>query len=331
MNKFPAPKTSLIWFLTVGCSAILLTIVILIQLRGSYIRRPFEVDELITLRYYSAAGINPDGWQKPLERIEDIRRIGRIGIKEFLIGAYCSLGRWNDANNHILNSFLMNLTFLFLPCNEQSSRIPAMIGLGLFAVATFFLIFHIFRCKWLAPLGLMLAVTLPYSMHFGQTSRGYIWMLCLQTLLLITLYRSWRNPTSKRWAMASSSIAAVSIMNIISTLTFIVLPVYLSMAISTFVFRRTRPFSMATGKTHYVNMFCQVFFISALCSVFFIDRLPYLASLLGLYGASFYKAGVGFHGAGEFFSIGQQFLPIRVRTKLWISSELCAHRFYCFL
>jgi hypothetical protein len=317
MNKFPVPKISLVSFLTVGCSALLLATVVLIQLRGPYIRRSFEFDELITLRYYTAAGINPDGRQKTLERIEDIRSIGRIGIKEFCIGAYCSFGRWNDANNHILNSFLMNCTFLFLPCSEQSSRIPAMAGLVLFAAATFFLIFRIFRCKWLAPLGLMLAVTLPYSMRFSQTSRGYLWMLCLQTLLLIALYRSWRNPASKRWVIASSSIAVVSIMNIISTVTFIVLPVYLSMAITAFVFRRTGPFSMTAGKTQQVNIFCQVFFISALCSVFFMDRLPYLASLLGVSGASFYKAGDGFNGAGGFFSLGGQILQGLFPSVFW--------------
>jgi hypothetical protein len=294
----------------IAISVILLCVVVLVQLGGSYIRRPFEVDELITLRYYSAAGVDAEGKQKQLDRIEDIRHIGRVGIKEFAIGAYCSLGRWTEPNNHLLNSFLMNVVFLFCRCSEQSSRLPSIFGLVILALAVFFLFSRTLKWQWLAPLGMMIAITHPYSQHYGQTARGYIWMLALHLLFLIAMNCVLQKPTSKRWAITTSGLAVLMVMNIISTLTFVVFPVYLAAAVLPWVFKEQGYEARDDLKTRYTMLFCQLLFIGAVCFVFFIDRLPYIASSLHLYGTRF-------QGLGGFCSVGSSFFQGLFPSIFW--------------
>jgi len=183
-----------------------------------------DEDESMTLAYYTWMGTDGQGFPRPV----DLNHPPKPDLRELGIGVFCSLGRWPEPNNHILNSLLANFT-LALPGDKLVNlRLPALVGAAVFAAALAGLLLGRAGWRWAAPLGLLLAFGCPYVQYYSQQSRGYTWMLALQVLLLAGLGRLGRRPRSACWGVLCAGIAILSFMNMVNMAADWLLPVYLT-------------------------------------------------------------------------------------------------------
>jgi hypothetical protein len=109
------------------------------RLQSPDLRRPFEVDELLTIRYYTWAGVGPSGELRRLEHIFDFYSLPTPTAGQLAMGLHCSAGRWPEPNNHIVNSLLVDAALALGPRDERSARAPALLGGLVFAGALYYL------------------------------------------------------------------------------------------------------------------------------------------------------------------------------------------------
>ncbi len=253
--------------------------------------RPLNEDELITLRYYTWAGVRPDGEPRELRRREDVERLGRPGPRELALGAYCSFGRWAEPNNHVVNSALINLTLSLCHPYEAAVRIPALAGAVVFALLAAALCYWVFPARSAAPLVAACAFWHPYLLRYGQEARGYSWMLALQLLLLACFVRLLRSPGSLLWGFLTAGVAALSFMNVLTMSLYWVFPAYFAvLVIAGWGWLRG-----AGDRALRTNLFAQVAAVGGVGLVFLLDRLPFVVSSAQQYG-------LPFQGAGEYVS-----------------------------
>jgi hypothetical protein len=256
--------------------------------------RPLNEDELITLRYYTRAGVRPDGEPRDLRRREDIERLERPGLRELALGAYCSFGRWAEPNNHVVNSGLINLTLSLCHPYEAAVRIPALVGAILFALLAGALCYWVFPARSAVPLVAVCAFWHPYLLRYSQEARGYSWMLALQLLLLACFVRLLRSPASLLWGFLTAAAAVLSFMNVLTMSLYWVFPVYFVML----VIAARAWWSGMPDRSLRVNLIAQLVGVGVVGLVFLLDRLPFVASSTQQYGASFqgmsgFAAGLG--------------------------------------
>ncbi|HEX5271081.1 MAG TPA: hypothetical protein VFW33_11360, partial [Gemmataceae bacterium] len=249
--------------------------------------RPLNEDELITLRYYTWAGVRPDGEPRELRRREDVERLGRPGMRELALGAYCSFGRWAEPNNHVVNSGLINLTLTSCHPFEAAVRIPALVGAVLLALLAGAICYWVFPARSAVPLVAACAFWHPYVLRYSQEARGYSWMLALQLLLVACFVRLLRSPTSLLWGFLTATVAALSFMNVLTMSLYWVFPAYLVMlAVAVWGWLR------GTGECALrVNLAVQIAAVGAVGLVFLLDRLPFVVSSTQQYGLTFQGAG----------------------------------------
>jgi hypothetical protein len=251
--------------------------------------RPLNEDELITLRYYTWAGVRPDGEPRELRRREDIERLGRPGLRELVLGAYCSFGRWAEPNNHIVNSGLINLTLPLCHPYEAAVRIPALVGAVLFALLAGALCYWVFPARAAVPLVTACAFWHPYLLRYSQEARGYSWMLALQLLLLVCFVRLLRSPASLLWGFLAASVAVLSFMNVLTMSLYWVFPAYFVMLlIAALAWLRG-----TADRSLRINLAAQLVGVGVVGLVFLLDRLPFVVSSTQQYG-------LPYQGAGEF-------------------------------
>jgi hypothetical protein len=238
--------------------------------------RPLNEDELITLRYYTWAGVRPDGEPRELRRREDVERLGRPGLRDLALGAYCSFGRWAEPNNHVVNSGLINLTLPLCRPREAAVRLPALLGAVVFAALAGGLCYWVFPARAAVPLVAACALWHPYVLRYSQEARGYSWMLALQLLLLACFVRLLRSPASLAWGFLTAGVAVLSFMNILTVSLYWVFPAYLVMFV---IAARDRPLR--------INLMAQLAGVGAVGLVFLLDRLPFVFSSTQQYGVPF--------------------------------------------
>jgi hypothetical protein len=249
--------------------------------------RPLNEDELITLRYYTWAGVHADGEPRELRRREDIERLGRPGLRELALGAYCSFGRWAEPNNHIVNSGLINLTLPLCHPYEAAVRIPALVGAVLFALLAAALCYWVFPARVAVPLVAACAFWHPYLLRYSQEARGYSWMLALQLLLLACFVRLLRSPASLLWGFLTAAVAALSFMNVLTMSLYWVFPAYFVMLlIAAWAWLRG-----TADRSLRLNLIAQLAGVGVVGLVFLLDRLPFVVSSTQQYGLPFQGAG----------------------------------------
>jgi hypothetical protein len=248
--------------------------------------RPLNEDELITLRYYTWAGVQPDGEPRELRRREDIERLGRPGLRDLALGAYCSFGRWAEPNNHIVNSGLMNLTLSLCHPREAAVRLPALLGAVLFALFAGGLCYWIFPARAAVPLVAVCAFWHPYILRYSQEARGYGWMLALQLFLIACFVRLLRSPGSLLWGFLTATVAIFSFMNVLTMSLYWVFPAYLVMLVIAI---------RAPDRALRINLTAQLAAVGMVGFVFLLDRLPFVVSSTQQYGVTF--QGIGEYAA----------------------------------
>jgi hypothetical protein len=254
--------------------------------------RPLNEDELITLRYYTWAGVQSDGEPRELRRREAVERLERPGLRELAIGAYCSFGRWAEPNNHVVNSGLINLTLSSCHPYEAAVRVPALAGAVLFALLAGALCYWVFPARSAAPLVAACAFWHPYLLRYSQEARGYSWMLALQLLLLACFVRLLRSPSSLLWGVLTAGVAVLSFMNVLTTSLYWVFPAYFVMlVIAAWAWLRGAP-----DRSLRINLFAQLAAVGVVGLVFLLDRLPFVVSSTQQYGVPF--QGMGGYAAG---------------------------------
>ena len=246
-------------------------------------RPSLGTDELITLQNYTWLGTNSDGSLRRIESYNDIEDRGPISGQRLLIGVYCSLGRWSEPNNHVVNSFLVNLSLL-IPCDALTAiRIPALLSGIMFGLVSGLLAL---RCGLVstAPLVTLLCIFNSYTLHYSAECRGYTLMLALCVLLVHLLLIHTTSPFTR--FIRSTSIVVVacaSFENIVSLSVDWVIPLLIAATIfPSKCFGITKPKDRDPEWVwSHLSMLAVVI---AVGGTFLIDRLPYVYSSARQYG-----------------------------------------------
>lgn len=244
--------------------------------------RPFEWDELTTLRYFTWVGVEAEGEPRPLDRLEDIHAVGRPGARELAIGLYCSLGRWPEPGNHVVHSLVSNFTTGLLTPSEASLRWSALVGTAAFGWVLFWLFSVSLQWRVAAHGTLILALWCPFVWRYSATARGYTWLFALQILLLVLLLRLPRRLASIAATGMAVLVAVLCFVNHLTMAAYWVFPVYLAFWLLT-PDERGRSGEL-TGRERFLfrrNLVMQMLAVGAVAFMFVIDRLPYIFASAG--------------------------------------------------
>lgn len=269
--------------------AILLAILLaaVARFRHEDMVRPFEVDELITTRYYTWAGLQPSGEERPLPHITEYYALPRPGLAHFVMGIYCAVGRWPEPNNHIVGSLLINISQTLFGCHERSARLPALFGAVVFAWSLYFFFQYFLRWHIASFFAPVWAWYCPHVLFYSQDARGYSWMLALQIWWLICVYQVAARPGSIAWGAAAAGIAVASVLNLVHMLSAWVVPAYIALWLGRPGFLRSSAAEMTSWRR---NLNCQVLGIGSVVGLFYLSHLPAIYSSLTQYGLRFHNA-----------------------------------------
>jgi len=248
--------------------------------------RPIEHDELLTVRYYTWAGTHADGSANELRHREDFENPASPGIKQLLLGVYCSLGRWPEPNNHIVNSLVADVTMAIGGVNVRSLRASALAGAVLLAVGIHILSCQLWRAPWAGTLAVSLVLWHPYVLEYSRTGRGYTWTLCLQVWLLSALLAAISRPFNLLAAAACVGLAVASVANMLTMGMYFVLPLY---AVAWWQGFATVPSQLSATAVSRKVICAQWLAVCGACFFFVIDRLPFIVSSATQYGHRFEK------------------------------------------
>jgi hypothetical protein len=228
-----------------------------------------------------------------LRRREDVERLEAPGLRELVLGTYCSVGRWTEPNNHVLNSFLINLTLPACRPAEAAVRIPALVAGVVFAALATCLCWRVFPARTATFLVAVVAFWHPYLLQYSKEARGYSWMLALQLFMILGFIRLARSPASLTWGVLTAGAAALMVINVVSTSLDWVLPAYLVMfvAAGSLAAQRAPNPGARPGTTLRKCLAVQAVAIGAVGLVFLMDRLPYVYSSARQYGVPFRDFG----------------------------------------
>jgi hypothetical protein len=247
---------------------------------------PLNCDELVSLEYYTSAGLLPSGDPRPLRRIEDYRNLPAPSLKQFVMGVYRSLGAWIDTGNHIPNSFLMNIAVLGGAPSEARLRLPAFAAALAFAIAMYCFLQFVVRWHYSAPLAALWAFSLPYVIRYGSEARGYSISLLLQVLFLAFACQAARRPAAVRWGAAQAAVAILAFANLVNQAADWLLPAYAALWFFPPESTAT-PMDRAQKRQWRQNLAIQILAIGAVGFVFLCDRLPYVMVKATQYGIPF--------------------------------------------
>lgn len=304
------------WFIVLShvAVAILLLVVAAVRFQNPDMRRPFEVDEALTVMYYTWAGLQPNGEPQPIVHIEDFYDLPSPGAGHLLMGTYCSLGRWPEPNNHLLNSLLINFATALGPRSEAAARVPALLGAVVFAAAFYYLCSSVLGWRAAAPLTVVWAWFGPYLVTYGETARGFSWTMALQALLLVLAYRLARKPSSLLLGAVMAALAAITALNVVSLSVDWVLPFYLAL----FFFPPTPDTPLTADDTRALrrNVLAQALSVGGMGFVFLMSHLPAVFSSARQYGDPF-------GSVAEFFTLSWRIFDSLFSTPGWKLFALC--------
>lgn len=269
-----------------------LLVLVGVRLGSPDLDRPFEVDELLTVRYYTWAGVRPTGDERELHHIADFYRLGPPGARHLAMGGYCGLGRWPEPNNHVVNSLLVNGSLAVGRRDERWARVPALLGAVAFAAALYYLLAAVLGWRRSAPLAVVWAWFAPYVVEYSQTARGYTWMLALQVILIAVAYALARRPGSLALGALGALTAVLCLMNVVSMAVDWLLPFYAALLLV----RPAPPGGDGPPAGWRKPVAAQALAVAGMGAIFFVSHLPSLYSSARQYGLEF-------HSAGEFAAV----------------------------
>jgi hypothetical protein len=280
---------------------VLLVVFAWLWLRSPDMRRPFELDEMITVQYYTWTGIDADGEARTFRHIDEYYETPRPGPFHLLMGTYCAMGRWPEPNNHILNSLLINFSTAAGPRDEFTARLPALLGGLAFAGLAYVYCGPVLGWRFAAPLAFLWAWFVPYTIHYSQTARGYSWMVALLPLLLVCAAWLARRPASVGRGVACAAVAVVTLLNVVSMAVDWLLPVYAALLLvkPSEAAPRDDPegeSDAAAVRAWRMNLLVQVLAVGGVGFMFFMSHLPNVFSSARQYG-------LPFSSSEEFFAV----------------------------
>jgi len=248
--------------------------------------RPLEIDEWITVKYYTWMGLKSSGEGNRLVRAAQLPEQPAPDLKLLGMGIYRSLGVWKEPNNHVVNSFLLNFTLASTTPCEASIRIVSFVGALAFAAAMYWFCAGVLGWSWGGIAAAICGFSFPYVVQQSLTARGYTWMLTLQVLLLGLLWCSARRPTSVWLGLLCACVAVLNIVNLVNMAVYWVLPAYLTAWLYP-PCPAQKELGDDTRRVWRKNLLIQLLGIGGVVLVFAIDRLPYVVSSAGQYGIRF--------------------------------------------
>lgn len=262
------------------------------------LNRPLDTDEILTLRYYTWAGLDPSATPHHLNHISEFRSLPAPTGLQLAAGLYCSLGRWPEPNNQLLNSALVGLVMALEGRSERALRLPALVGSLVFAGAMYVLCGPILGWRSAAPLVAVWAWFLPYVIQFGMTARGYSWMLALQVIQIILAYRLAHSRRPLVLGVLGASVAIVLILNVVSMSVDWVLPFYLAL----FLARPGNPSAEQPDRSSWRrSVMAQFLAVVGMGAIFLMSHLAAVYSSAKQYG-------IPFHSLASFFEAAAQIL-----------------------
>ena len=224
------------------------------------LKRPLESDELITLKLYSAFGYDSTAERDATRPKVNWARLVRGGGKAFL-------NPWNS-NHHVVHSLAVSASQTVFGLSAKACRMPAMLASIALSLALCWLVWKETGNLWLAGAIGVAAIFHPYFMYFGQTARGYsltALLIVMHTAVIQELRRQ-----SRSWLhVISGALAVLIFLNLVSTLTMWVVPLYLSLLLT------------ATQRRRWMLEMLIVFSILAL---FILAELPQIIRTQVKYG-----------------------------------------------
>jgi hypothetical protein len=256
---------------------------------GGEFRRPLQIDETISLQEYTWAGVEPSGERHHLRRIQDLHALQRPSLSQAVMALFCSLGRWTEPNNHIINSLLMNVSIAWGSPHEGNVRLPALLGAVVFSVLLIPAAYR-FTDSWLVIPPLIFCVLWhPYLLRFSVEARGYTWMLALQAASLLTFTYLVERPRSICLGAASALLSILTFMNVVSLAIDWVLPFYLSALLIPIEQRPSEQLGQYAERRALMrrNLAVQLLAVISIGLVFLVDRLPAVIVSARRYGTPF--------------------------------------------
>lgn len=263
-----------------------------LRFKGADFHRHLDGDEALSLEHYTWVGLEPDGKQHRVRRIRNYYDRPVPGPTLAGLGLYCSLGRWPEPNNHIVNSLAMNASVAAKPRDERSARLPALV----FALAFGLLFISLCGVYLGSPAcGLPVLICIlwcPYFIQYSQEARGYTAMLALQALQMLVAVRVIRNPSSIVLGSLSATLAILSILNMVNLALDWILPFYLALFLLPSARSPGNPSSLdANFRTLRRNLVIQVLAVGAVGFLFLMTHLPAVISSMRQYGLPFVSIG----------------------------------------
>lgn len=224
------------------------------------LKRPLEGDELITLKLYSAFTYNSTAERDAIRAKVDVRRLIRGAGKAFM-------NPWNS-NHHVVHSLAVSASQAFFGLSAKACRLPAMLASITLALAVCWLVWRETGNLWLAGAIGAAAIFHPYFMYFGQTARGYS-----STALFIVLHtaviQEYRRQPRSRLHIVSGTLAVLIFLNLVSTLTMWVVPLYLALLITS---------------THRQRWLLETLVVFSILALFILTELPQIIRTQVKYG-----------------------------------------------
>ncbi len=276
-----------------------------LKFRSEEFRRPLGEDELITLRVYTGAGANGDGTPRDLARHEQLQNLRPLTPSELAVGAYASIGRWSEPNNHIVHSAAVNLFLGRIRPIEAAVRLPALLAAMAFALALAWLCVVTGR-GWGAPVAAALAMVWPYVSWYSMESRGYALMMLFCVLLVLAARWLLARPGSIFAGAALTAVSALTVMNLVNLSADWIAPGFLLIFLFPRWIRPDLPDVAAPRKSLAVVGLAT----AAILGVFLMDRLPFLVSAMNQYG-------VPFNGSLDYADRCREVLDYLFPTPLW--------------
>jgi len=126
---------------------------------------------------------------------------------------------WSDANNHWLNTFLMQKSIAMFGVSELSLRLPNLLGHLLYLVASFFLVKKNSTNFWIALAGFCILNFNPFLLEFFALARGYgLGIGCM--MVSITFFFSYlkhlpteRSSKKAMWLIGSFVMAILTVLS----------------------------------------------------------------------------------------------------------------------
>ena len=119
---------------------------------------------------------------------------------------------WSDANNHWLNTFLMQPSIAIFGVSEWSIRLPNLFGHLLYLCASIVLIKNISKNIWVALAGFCLLNFNPFLLEFFALARGYgLGVGCM--MMSMTLFFLWIKKQKTSWLVGSFFMTVLAVLS----------------------------------------------------------------------------------------------------------------------